>query len=731
MALAALGALIVLSLATGGACQAAREPTWIDLSRRGFVRSGSGSREYSEGFGRPLRLEPGEQAGILAVPLRREEWQARSETLWSCRIGLQLERVSELWPNHGLRDEHRRFRPINPIPVLGQLDEGTFGDGEQEALLPFGVFLLGREMLYLKLEAGSEPATETILELVFPGSGAPGRVQGWRFSGDGIQLWPGEIVSWTLDIPPDSMLRFATAWEPLPVRTTAGELVFRVSLDGEELLADREDSSRQASARWHAVPLPREGRGSARLSFSVDGVPVRANFLAPIVGPVEVGCPGQRPWGADRPDVVLFVADTFRADNLEIYGGDPVLTPALNALARRARCHLQAWSVAPATLPAHASLFTGLFPGQAGISSRTSRVPDELVTLAECLAARGYRTGAITDSGFVSQGFGLDQGFAFFDESRSRLAATGERALGFLDADDGRPVFLFVHTYRAHRVYEVSAETRAALGQTLGLAGEAQEVEGELLELANSLGFAIEMPPDAPPEVGLAREAAPIVSQLRALYRGGVVDLDRGFGSFLAELEARGLFASGYLVFTSDHGEAFAEHGELYHSRTLFEEKTRIPLLLAGKGIQAGVVREPTSLIDLPATIAELCGIRPPAAWLGSSLFELPRERPIFSFEADQHDPDPTFAVIDGARKLIGLERPRVDQEPLFAAFDLARDPGESRDLARSGEAWPREMLQRFRPVIDSMLVPASVGDSAEISPDKLEELRALGYGVK
>ncbi len=731
-------ALGLLALAALGACSSAGDPAWISLAHRLEGRSSPDrpvAIDLAGEDGRPLRLETRGSDAFLVRSLRREEWHEEPVPgLWRCAgtihaTGSQF----RLWPAHRLADSTRSFTSLNPSRYLGALRKGSLSTAEGAPLLPSQAFLVEREHLYLQLQAGEEPTQETTLHLALSQASklVPGRVRQHPFSGDGFALWPGQELSWTLDLPPASALRLATAVEPLLLMDAPrGELVIRIELDGEELLALTEADLSRPLSRWHALALPPDGRRGAHLSFSVAGrAAAQAWFLAPLIGPDPVGRAGQRPWKERRPDVVLFLADTFRADNLESYGGTGDLTPNLDGLAWRSRCFLRAWSVATYTLPAHVSLFSGLFPLQAGIATKESRLPDELVTLAECLAAQGYRTGAVTDGGYVSPAFGLDRGFEYFDEHRSTLEGTFQRALDFLAADDGRPVFLFVHTYRVHGPYEVSEETRASHGKSLGIAGTIDEVMRELRELAAARGLPPEGPGHYPEEIDPV-EAEALVRRFRAQYLGGVVDLDRGFGAFLAELERRGLLDSGYLIFTSDHGEAFAEHGELGHWKTVFEEQTRIPLLLAGRGIEPALVEEPASLVDLPVTVVRLCGARPPPSWPGSSLLALPEDRPIFSFQCERDDPGSTLAIVSGGKKLIGFERPgALRAGELRGAYDLVLDPREQQDLAASGQGWPAELLRRLAPTVEPLLAPVSGSQAAELDPSKIQELEGLGYG--
>ena len=118
----------------------------------------------------------------------------------------------------------------------------------------------------------------------------------------------------------------------------------------------------------------RAGVERARMSFEVEGNLAYSSFLCPQVGPAQTGDRGARPWATGRPDIVIFLADTFRADNMETYGGKLDLTPNLDRFAKSSRRFLRAWSPSTNTLPAHASLFTGLYPLQTGVVGHATRL---------------------------------------------------------------------------------------------------------------------------------------------------------------------------------------------------------------------------------------------------------------------------------------------------------------------------------------------------------------------
>jgi hypothetical protein len=342
-------------------------------------------------------------------------------------------------------------------------------------------------------------------------------------SGAGIPVWSGEREELLVDLPAESRfacsVRFVGAVEPGPVTV-------RVLLDGAEVHAFTADSAQLAEARDVAFELPPRSTRSARLALAVEGPPGQAQFLRPILGPAAFGTYAARPWADARPDVVLFLADTFRADGLELAGGPPDLTPNLNRFAAGALRFREARANAAWTLPSISALRSGLAPGQHPASETERARPGAHDTLVEALARAGWRTGAITDAAFFVPMYGLDQGFELFQQSLPvewDLDATVARALAFLDHDDGRPVFLVVHTYRTHMPYRVGPDEGLAEWNALRAAGCA---------LYGSRG--------AEPSAEWRAKLAECRPRLEELYRAGVRDLDRGFGTFLAGLEQRG-----------------------------------------------------------------------------------------------------------------------------------------------------------------------------------------------
>jgi arylsulfatase A-like enzyme len=428
---------------------------------------------------------------------------------------------------------------------------------------------------------------------------------------------------------------------------------------------------------------------------------------------------------APRPEGQTGVARARGAGGGAPVGADPLrraCSPSPRAAAARARAppapplafaarsarFLAARSPSTWTLPAQASLLTGLWPPQHGAERNDAGLARELETLPEVFARAGYRTAAITDGLFVTARREMAQGFESFRECVGQthwsLARTLANAEELALADDGRPLFLFVHTYRTHAPYRTGTEEDGARFRELARLSKAED--GGVLT----------------PEV-----AARHLDEVRALYREGARAFDAQFGPWFAELERHGLFRNGLFVFTSDHGEAFLEHGDILHEGAPFEELTRIPLFVFGNGVQPRDVRLGASLVDLAPTLAARCGIERGASWAGADLLALRAERMLFSCVLN--DDRRQLAVVRGNLKLHAAAAPEVElPRDATAAFDLAADPAERFDL-RDRAAWPRELADVAASAwstIRAPLVPAAI---LHLDPEAIHELRDLGYG--
>ncbi|MAB78329.1 MAG: hypothetical protein CMJ89_03145 [Planctomycetes bacterium] len=700
-----------------GACADAAAPRWISLAR-GHVPMGSQELVGQLGPGwagiglRPGDRDDGVRGLWVELVLPREQWKKQG-LIQRPAPGAGKLRVWSVPrpPTAGFRGQAaERCRLFSVAGEYEAIEPRAREDKEKRP-----GFVLHDASILLRLPEG-EPVPD---EVVFATWIERGQDVGgnWRAAAreivcEGLPVWSGEQAVLTLDLPAQSVLMFSTVARAV---AREGQVVFRVELDGEPIL----ESARSTAAgrsRAHVLALPAGGRRASELRFSVSGDPAVCLFANPWVVPAERGSFGERPWEQERPDLLLFLADTFRADNMSAYGGDSQTCPELNSLADESVLFVNARSNGVWTLPSHASMFTGLLPPQHGAIWRSVTFSDELVTLAEHLRRSGYRTCAVTDSAFVSRAYGMDRGFEWFEEAehalrdlRSTLAAADE----LLARDDGRPIFLFVHTYRTHEPYRLGPE------EDTGPRDEFQERVAQALRAWDG-------------KADPSERFAAFSEELMSLYRGGATALDARFGEWYSTLLERGFFERGYLAFTSDHGEAFGEHGQRGHGRMPHDEKVRIPFFLHGGDLSPRRVSVGVSLVDLAPTMSALAGLSAPDTWIGRPLLALQEQRPVFSFNWNEEGT--YFAVTSGTRKL--LARSPADVEPayvfseeyLLEAYELSEGSGET-DNVLGEAAWSQELLYECAPLWRRLARPQASVSQVEVSGDLAEKLRALGYG--
>jgi arylsulfatase A-like enzyme len=551
---------------------------------------------------------------------------------------------------------------------------------------------------------GTEEGAPTleVWEYVDPGwieAGAANLCLGW-FQGEGILLAPDLAAEVELDAGP-CRLYFSSAAQGMP-----GRCEMRVSLDGAKLLSKELEVVPEAPSVAHQIEFPKGARG--RLRFEIAGALALVGLLAPRLVPLDAPSAPPKP-----PDIMLFIADTYRADNLSAGGREAWLAPHLEEFSKKARVFTRAFAPAPWTLPSHAALFSSLYPPQACVTTAADALPAGARTLAEVLRAEGYRTLAVTDDAYVSPQFGLAQGFEHFEARRRSAQETVDATRVLLRDRDQRPVFLVVHTYRAHHPYVVDRETRAAMGERLGLApGLDLQAFAEVPE-----SIAGWTPEHRPTSAEAERMAG-----FEALYRGASADLDRLFGKVLEVLVSERVLPGAFVVFTSDHGEAFWEHGIAEHGNGVWNEHLAVPFLVAGPGIAPGRSESLASLIDVAPMVCGLVGVRPDPSWRGLDLLRVERTGPLFAFQG----PGEPMAMFQGPWKLVF---PDSEAETPSAAFDLSRDASEARN--RSTEAEAAKLSADFRAERDAATGPLFQAESSRPDAKSLAELEALGYGGK
>ncbi len=396
-----------------------------------------------------------------------------------------------------------------------------------------------------------------------------------------------------------------------------------------------------------------------------------------------------------RHSVLLVTLDTTRAEALGVYGNPHPVTPNLDRLAAEGILFEQAYTVAPLTLPAHASMLTGLAPPRHGVRDNgLAALPRSAVTLAERAHDAGFQTAAFLGSVVLDEGFGLEQGFDRY-EAPARSFYNGptmgyaERsaddvarlAAAWLHArDPRRPFFVWAHFWDAHAPYAPSPEMKARAG-------------------GND-------------------------------YLGEVAADDAALGKLLAALHQEGLDDSTLVVVVADHGEAFGEHGELSHGPFVWNTTVRVPLILRRPdGRREGTrVASIASVVDVYPTALEAMGLEleeDELRWIdGVSLYahEPARGRGAY-FESYygylNFGWHPLSGWVGAAGKFVHGPGPRF--------YEPAHDPKEERDLAGERPV----LVGEARGALAELVSRAVLARDAEgIDPELKRALQAVGYAA-
>lgn len=379
-------------------------------------------------------------------------------------------------------------------------------------------------------------------------------------------------------------------------------------------------------------------------------------------------------------NLLLVTIDTLRADRVGAYGYVPAQTPAIDRIAREGVRFTHAFTTAPITLPAHASMLTGRYPPGHSARHNGLAMSASVPTLATALQQAGFSTGAFVSAFPLDKRFGLARGFDVYDDELPRGAdrkplneragdETVRRAVQWLASRDTQRIFLWVHLFEPHAPYGDASSGR----------------------------------------------------NVSARYDDEVAAADRAVARMLEALGERA--DSTLVVLAADHGEAFGEHGEIGHSIFVYDTTLQVPLVMRGPGVPARrEVAVPVSLVDVAPTVLPLLGVTGfdadgvslSASFEGDGVLA---DRAIY---AESFAPlldfgwSPLRSVREATWKYIAAPRPEL--------YEVEGDPGESADLVASEPQRAARLLGRVE-AFSSAESPSTPTDSEAVN-----RLRSLGY---
>jgi arylsulfatase A-like enzyme len=409
--------------------------------------------------------------------------------------------------------------------------------------------------------------------------------------------------------------------------------------------------------------------------------------------------------GARPKNLIIVLVDALRWDHLGVYGYGRDTSPNIDRFAAEGLVFHKAISQSGWTAPAVMALFSAGYPEASLENSRT---------FAQWLERKGFQTAAFTANPIMIEKMGYSRGFQTYDLAPWKNdAAMVERSLAWLeDRDPSRPFCLYVHLMDVHDPYKPTPpfDSKFGKGYTGRIGGEIKSFKERIAE-------------------GKAPGLSPSdLQRLRDLYDGGIASMDRQFAAFLRGLKDTGVYEDSIIVFMSDHGDEFLEHGGIAHGHSLYEELIHIPLIVKGPRIRKGRYDRLFAMVDLPATLMDLLGVPFDYEVAGISFRKaLNRNRPLR---------DRAFSEVYGTIGLNGgcwVVSVRMDKQKLlyiphekkYALYDLSVNTIE-------GEPLPGGMTGSRRRVALSLhrwrQVHGMTKNVKEDDEEYLEALRSLGY---
>ena len=513
---------------------------------------------------------------------------------------------------------------------------------------------------------------------------------------------------------------------------------------------EREGRAAETLFEWTGGTLERlRGRRRLSLPLGEDGGLARIRLIAEGSGPAatwhELGLerrstesvlPETTPPRAPRI-VVLYVLDALRSDFIDFSDRDDNPTPTLRRLGAEGVVFERHSSVAPNTIPSTKSLFTGQTFVTRGHWKLAEDGPQ---TLAEAFQAAGYRTGAFSGNGYVSEAYGTARGFDHladevvfreyadsaeaYNDNAARVHAS---ALGWLDTlNPEEKAFLYLHTIHPHNPYDPPEELTKRFTSDIdsSISGSTRS----LLDIKHN-----------------RKQVSPADKErLTELYRGAISYNDEQLRQLLTELGERYPEGEVLLIVTSDHGEELFDHGGVLHGYTLYREQLEIPLVLWWPGrLAPHTVTLGTDNLDVHESLRALIGAEPSVAGEGRSFWNLigpgphPMDPLALQFGAASSVKGGIFMARSERFKLIlaprvgmsfGMGEGRGRSRDAEYLFDLREDPAELVNLAglRSLEVdWIRSRLEAW---IERGKFMEMNEEEPELDEETRTRLRALGY---
>jgi len=415
----------------------------------------------------------------------------------------------------------------------------------------------------------------------------------------------------------------------------------------------------------------------------------------------------------------LISIDTLRADHLPCYGYQKNTSPNVSLFREDSILFKRCLSQSPSTLTSHASIFTSLIPSHhSAYFSKLQKLPEEIDTLTERLKEHGYKCVSFNDGGQISSRFGLDQGFDLYDCETEKIEGDYlnfktivDKSINWIEKNQEEKFFMFLHTYETHHPYTPKKQHLESLGFNYD-GNLPEQISIELIEKINR------------GEIQLTDEDR---EHIVNAYDAEIVSMDSAFGVLLDYLEKKDLYEKTLIIFTSDHGEEFGEHGIMAtHSHSLYNELLHVPLIikLPYSKYSSEEIDELVGCVDISPTLLDMLNLKAFEISDGKSfmgLLENHNQDHNVHLLAQQDVP---FNNEDNRHWAIMNESWKFYDSRLF---DYKNDFFEKQDVSESHLDIVKNLLDNADLILKHQL-PQPPEQKIKIDKDLEKKLKSLGY---
>ena len=505
---------------------------------------------------------------------------------------------------------------------------------------------------------------------------------------------------------------------------------------------------------WFVFRLIRSFRGRL-LSFA--GIPLAATILIVLsqglLSPADRGTLSVNDNDNPSPNIIVMLFDSLREDYIGFNAEGSTLTPTMDSLVTSNSYYSDYYATSSWTFPSISAMMTSRLQNKLGLD-HVGDLPEDVPLLAEILSDNGYSTAGISSNDFFDPRHGFDRGFdsfytispaaqsylllpfkSFFPHMQlfSELAYQFDFVSGSdyrrdwrdintaadscLNSAGDKPLFMHMHYMNTHWPF-------------WSMPMEGLGLDGERLFLALYNSYKTTEEQDS--AESHKRLRARFARSEEMLYRNGVRTADLAVKDVIEKLRHHGMDNNTVLIITSDHGDEFLEHDEMFHGNNLFNSTVQIPLLIVIPDQLKHTMPDlsgPLTALDFAPTILDFAGVNLEDYELeGRSLLRVPvsGNRAVYMFLGAQQSGLIWSGIIQDSYKHIQALR-IMDGQVQNYLFDLNEDGHETNNLYDANQEIADSLAALLKIQADQTIRKFDPGKE-ELDGKVLERLRALGY---